>query len=58
MDNYYKLMISVIWGLGISCLFKKICVNNECIVYKAPKNLRSHVERNKNKCYIFEKGEC
>ena len=27
---------SVILGIGLSCLFRKLCKNGDCIVYKAP----------------------
>jgi hypothetical protein len=30
------ILISIIWGLGLSCLFRKVCKDRSCIVYKAP----------------------
>ena len=28
--------ISIIWGLGLSCLFYKICNERDCLIFKAP----------------------
>ena len=52
-----KLVISIILGIGLASLFRKICTGRNCIVFKAPdfneveKNIYSH----NNKCYRFEK---
>ncbi len=52
-----KLVISVVLGIGLASLFRKICMGRNCIVFKAPdfneveKNIYSH----NNKCYRFEK---
>ncbi len=31
-----KIIISIIWGFGISCLFKIVYNQKKCIIYKAP----------------------
>ena len=49
-------LISIIWGLGISTLFRKICDDNRCIVVKAP-NLVQNNKKINGKCYEFVKEE-
>ena len=37
LDSYTgRVLISIIWGLGLATLFKKSCTNNRCIVIKNP----------------------
>ena len=31
-----RILISMIWGFGLACLFRKVCKDRTCIVYKAP----------------------
>ena len=35
-DNLGKVIISVILGLGLSALFRKVCTDRSCIVIKGP----------------------
>ena len=30
------IMMSILWGLGLACLFRKVCKDRDCIVYHAP----------------------
>jgi hypothetical protein len=48
-------LISAIWGLGISCLFRKVCKDRNCIVLKAPvpKAVNGKVYQYDNMCYEF-----
>lgn len=48
-------IISIVWGLGIATLFRKICNNDKCIVIKAPTNMIKYQEKNENECYRFER---
>ncbi len=54
------IIVSIIWGLGVATLFRKICNNNKCIVVKSPSDMNSYYEQNKKKCYNFtkEKVDC
>ena len=54
-----SVIISIIWGLGLACLFRKACKNN-CIVINAPSDINSYIEHIDNKCYRFTKNniEC
>ena len=31
-----RVMISIVWGLGLSALFRKACTGRNCIVLKGP----------------------
>ena len=48
--------ISIIWGLGLSCLFYKICNDRDCLIFKAPNiNLiKNNTWKYNNKCYEFD----
>ena len=54
-EKVNKIIISIIWGLGIASLFRKVC-NNNCLVVKAPK-MKNYVEVKDGKCYNFVKEE-
>jgi len=30
------IIISILWGLGLSCLFRKVCKDRSCIIYRSP----------------------
>ena len=49
------IVISIIWGLGVASLFRKICNNNKCIVIKAPSEMDSYYEKKNKNCYNFSK---
>ena len=54
--KYGRIIISIIWGIGLASLFRRVCKGRNCIVIKAPNIL----EINKNiygfdgKCYKFK----
>ena len=54
--NLNSIIISIIWGIGLACLFRKVCKNN-CIIVKAPANMDKYVEHVDNKCYKFTKND-
>ena len=58
-EDLNTILISILWGFGLSCLFRKVC-ENDCIVITAPDNVRKYVEEVDNKCYKFNKNhlEC
>tara|TARA_B100001057_G_scaffold476948_1_gene545614 strand:- start:521 stop:706 length:186 start_codon:yes stop_codon:yes gene_type:complete len=55
--NYYKILFSIIWGLGLSSLFRKICPKNNCVVIKAPKDMDTYYQTKRKKCYSFERDD-
>ena len=57
-----KIIISCIFGLGLASLFKKVCIDDNCLVIKSPpKNkIDGHIFGDGEKCYKYnsEKSQC
>ena len=51
-----KIIFSVLWGLGLSALFRRACKGRNCIVFKAPKpeDIIGKTFRFNNKCYNYK----
>ena len=51
-----KVLISVILGLGISALFRKVCNDRSCLVFHAPhiNKIKGQVFDFDGKCYVFD----
>ena len=51
-----RIVISIILGLGLATLFRKVCNERNCLVFHAPdiKKIKNQVFKFKNKCYKFE----
>jgi hypothetical protein len=51
-----QIIISIILGLGLASLFRKVCKDNNCVIIKSPK--RSEVEnkvfKQDDKCYTYQ----
>ena len=47
-----KTFISVILGLGLAALFRKVCKDRKCLIFKAPK-----LEKIKGQVFKFD-GQC
>ena len=54
-NKYATILISVIWGLGLSALFRKICKGRNCIVIKAvnPRKVKNKIFKHDNQCYQY-----
>jgi hypothetical protein len=52
---YARIIISIIWGLGLAAIFRKICKGRECIIIKSPNmaEYQNKVYGFGNKCYTF-----
>jgi len=50
-----KILISIIWGLGLACLFRKACKGRDCIVVKAPNPnyIKNNTFKHDDKCYQY-----
>ena len=50
-----QYIISILLGLGLATLFRKVCKKRSCIVFKgAPlRKIKNQVLRYKSKCYKF-----
>ena len=51
-----RILLSVMWGFGLACLFKKVCDDRNCIVYKAPnvKEITNGIYKHGDKCYKYK----
>jgi hypothetical protein len=52
-----SLIISVILGLGIAAMFRKVCKDRNCIVYRGAKTkeIEGNIYEFDSKCYEFKK---
>jgi len=50
-----KIFISIILGLGLATLFRKVCNDRNCIIFKAPdiKKIQNQIFKFQGKCYKF-----
>jgi hypothetical protein len=50
------IILSIVWGLGIACLFRKVCNGKNCIVIKAPhlEEIKGKTFKYEEKCYQYE----
>jgi hypothetical protein len=51
-----KIILSILWGLGISTLFRKMCKDRDCIIFRAPdpKEVADGTYGFEKNCYQFE----
>jgi len=54
-SQYGGALISVLLGLGIACLFRKVCKGSNCIKFTSPsvKELDGQVYRHGETCHTF-----
>lgn len=54
-SNGARIVIGILWGLGLACIFQKTCKGRECIVYKAPnpQKITNKIHKYGNKCYKY-----
>lgn len=58
MDNILEnrvvvIFISLLWGLGLAIIFRKVCTNGQCVVVKVPPQFSEigQIIRENNKCF-------
>ena len=51
-----RALISIILGLGLASLFRKICNGKDCLEFRAPSSLedKETIYSHNNKCYSVE----
>jgi hypothetical protein len=55
-----KIAISIMLGLGLATLFKRVCKNRNCLVFHAAPldQIKGKIFKHNDKCYTFtEKSE-
>jgi hypothetical protein len=58
-----KKVLSIILGLGIASMFRKVCTQNNCLIINGPNPKETNNisykmngdESSKNKCYIYKR---
>lgn len=55
--TFGKTLISILLGLGLATLFRKVCKGRNCLVFQAPKidKIENQVFEFDDKCYKFNK---
>ena len=57
-NNIVIILISLIWGLGLALLFRRVCQNDVCTIIKVPPSLYTQnniIYDKNNRCYQLEK---
>jgi hypothetical protein len=62
MDNnffkkqYTKIILGLLWGFGLACIFRTACNGRKCIIYKAPKpkDIENNIYGYDEKCYKYK----
>lgn len=58
-NKMFTIVISLIWGFGLALLFRKVCVNNQCVVVKVPPEFYQQddiiQDSKSSKCYKLHK---
>ena len=51
-----RIIISIVLGLGIASLFRKVCKDRSCIAFRAPpiKDLENDTYKLDDKCYKYK----
>tara|TARA_B100001250_G_C19388651_1_gene609513 strand:+ start:391 stop:624 length:234 start_codon:yes stop_codon:yes gene_type:complete len=51
-----KIIISLLWGFGLACLFRKVCKGRNCIIYQAPdpNEIKKNTYIHNDKCYKYK----
>jgi hypothetical protein len=54
-NNYTKIILGLLWGFGLACIFRCACNGRKCIIYKAPKpsDVENSVYNYDEKCYKY-----
>jgi hypothetical protein len=55
-NEYTKIILGLLWGFGLSCIFRSACNGRKCIIYKAPKphEVENSIYNYDEKCYKYE----
>jgi hypothetical protein len=50
-----KYIMSILLGLGLASLFRTVCKNKECLIFKAPalEKIQDKIYKNGDKCVKF-----
>ena len=56
--KYSPYLISIVLGVGLSCMFRRVCKERNCLVYRAPPldKIENKIYKYNDKCYNFTHG--
>lgn len=51
-----RIILSIIWGLGLAAMFRKVCSGRSCIVIRGPSpaEMENKVYAFNDKCYTYK----
>ena len=51
-----RIIFSIIWGLGLASLFRRVCRGRDCVIYRAPSpsDVEGKTYKFDNKCYQYK----
>ena len=51
-----RIVVAILWGLGLACIFRQTCKGRNCIVFKAPDPnlIKNKIYSYNNKCYKYD----
>jgi len=54
--EFGRILISILLGLGLSSIFRKVCKDRECMVFRAPEitKIKDKVFKYNDKCYQYK----
>ena len=55
-NKYSKIVLGILWGLGLACIFRQACNGRNCIIYKAPNKVEvnNKIFQKNKKCYKYK----
>lgn len=58
-NEFGRIVVSCILGLGLASLFKKVCVDDNCLIIKTDPNWNSEnkIFQQNSKCFKFKRQE-
>ena len=57
-SKFGKVVISILLGLGLATLFRKVCNGRNCLLFKGPNlsNIRGKTFKYNDKCYKYKEN--
>ena len=57
-SKFGKVVISILLGLGLATLFRKVCNDRNCLLFKGPNlsNIRGKIFKYNDKCYKYKEN--
>ena len=54
-SKFGQIIISILLGLGLATLFRKVCKDRQCMLFKGPelKKIKNKIFKYNNKCYKY-----